>query len=209
MNWERIRSHYAQLIADARRAGVTQESVAKAGDLPGQNAISKLLANHNLGPSVETFVKAVKGLGMDVSVFFAEIEHGTAAPPVVEKPLIERIRDLELALEAIAIASSSSSQPSTVSSSPASAEPPPSAAHGRLHGVNSLSGSHFHNHISTLGRLDIEEFQAFVKAQFEMLARKLERRDDDLAEHDAANGKLHSATPAPRTGPRRRARKIA
>lgn len=74
MNWERIRRHYAARLADARRQGVTQQAVAIAGQLSGQNAISKLLANRNLGPSVETFVKAVIGLGVDVSDFFAEIE---------------------------------------------------------------------------------------------------------------------------------------
>jgi transcriptional regulator with XRE-family HTH domain len=74
MNWDRIRRHYAARLADARRQGLTQQAVATAGQLAGQNAISKLIANRNLGPSVETFVKAVLGLGIDVSEFFAEIE---------------------------------------------------------------------------------------------------------------------------------------
>ena len=74
MDWEQIRRHYAARLADARRRGLTQQAVATAGKLPRQNAISKLLANDNLGPSVETFVKAVAGLGLTVSEFFAEIE---------------------------------------------------------------------------------------------------------------------------------------
>jgi transcriptional regulator with XRE-family HTH domain len=74
MHWDLIRRHYAARLATAQRQGVTQQAVATAGQLSGQNAISKLLANHNLGPSVETFVKAVTGLGLDVSAFFAEIE---------------------------------------------------------------------------------------------------------------------------------------
>jgi transcriptional regulator with XRE-family HTH domain len=74
MDWNLIRRHYAARLAKARHSGLTQQAVATAGQLPGQNAISKLLANHNLGPSVETFVKAVAGLGVDVSAFFAEIE---------------------------------------------------------------------------------------------------------------------------------------
>jgi transcriptional regulator with XRE-family HTH domain len=77
MNWERIRRHYAARLAEARRHGVTQQAIATSGQLAGQNAISKLIANRNLGPSVDTFVKAVLGLGVDLSEFFAEIEqHG-------------------------------------------------------------------------------------------------------------------------------------
>jgi transcriptional regulator with XRE-family HTH domain len=81
VDWEQIRRHYAARLADARRRGFTQKAVATAGKLSGQNAISKLLANENLGPSVETFVKAVTGLGLTVSEFFAEIERGESVNP--------------------------------------------------------------------------------------------------------------------------------
>lgn len=78
VNWRHIRRHYAARLDEAKRRGLTQQAVASAGQLTGQNAISKLLANDNLGPSVETFVKAVAGLGLEVSTFFAEIEQEQA-----------------------------------------------------------------------------------------------------------------------------------
>jgi transcriptional regulator with XRE-family HTH domain len=74
LDWARIRTHYAAHVSAARKAGQTQQMIARAGGLSGQNAISKLLRNHNQGPSVETFVKAVQGLGLDLSVFFQEME---------------------------------------------------------------------------------------------------------------------------------------
>lgn len=48
----------------------------KQNQIPGskQGMVSKLETNHNLGPAVGTFVKAVEGLGIPVSSFFAQIE---------------------------------------------------------------------------------------------------------------------------------------
>lgn len=79
-NWKVIREHYEQRLAVSPR---TQADVAHAGGFKGgeksQNAISKLLRNHKLGPTVETFLKAVNGLGMTPSQFFAELERDS--PP--------------------------------------------------------------------------------------------------------------------------------
>src|SRR5262245_7640296 len=72
--WQVIRDRYIVLLHAAKRAGIRQEDIAARGGLHGQNAISKLVANDNLGPSVETFVRAVEGLGKPVSIFFAELE---------------------------------------------------------------------------------------------------------------------------------------
>jgi transcriptional regulator with XRE-family HTH domain len=74
MDWKRIRAHYERAFRAARRRGLTQAKVAEAGGLKGQNVVSKLLANESKGPQVETFVKAVHGLGMPVSLFFAQLE---------------------------------------------------------------------------------------------------------------------------------------
>jgi hypothetical protein len=71
MKWRRIRDHYAQLF---KIADLTQDEVAKAGALSGQNAISRLLANEKLGPAVETFINAILGLGITPSQFFATLE---------------------------------------------------------------------------------------------------------------------------------------
>lgn len=76
MTWESIRAHYAQRFA---ALGATQETVAKAGALSRQNAISKMLKNHHRGPTVQTFIRAIYGLGITPAAFFADLE--AAAPP--------------------------------------------------------------------------------------------------------------------------------
>ena len=70
MDWPQIRSRFISLRT-AR--GLTQQDVAEAGEIP-QGAVSKIESNTNQGPSVETFVKAVAGLGVTVSEFFLQIE---------------------------------------------------------------------------------------------------------------------------------------
>jgi transcriptional regulator with XRE-family HTH domain len=66
--------HYAARLAAARKQGLTQREIATAGGLTGQNAISKLLSNDNQGPTVDTFVRAVQGLGLTLAGFFEEME---------------------------------------------------------------------------------------------------------------------------------------
>jgi transcriptional regulator with XRE-family HTH domain len=96
MKWVNIRSHFAaSFAAYQRETGATQQSVGIAGGV-AQNAVSKLLANDRKGPSVETFVGAIEGLGMSVSAFFAELE--APAPPVVDDEyarVVERLAGLE------------------------------------------------------------------------------------------------------------------
>jgi transcriptional regulator with XRE-family HTH domain len=89
MTWEEIRARYAALLV---ASGATQHAVAAAGGLSGQNAISKLVANTKRGPSVETFIRAVQGLGIPLSTFFAALEtpapdpRASAPPPLGRSP---------------------------------------------------------------------------------------------------------------------------
>jgi transcriptional regulator with XRE-family HTH domain len=66
MDWPTIRNHYIALL---RKSGDTQTAVARRGGLSGQNAISKLLANNHRGLTLETFAKAVDGLGLSLAEF--------------------------------------------------------------------------------------------------------------------------------------------
>jgi transcriptional regulator with XRE-family HTH domain len=72
MEWKQIRAHYLRAFS---ASGKSQVAVAEAGGV-GQNDISRLLNSEDssLGPQVLTFVKALAGLGIKMSVFFAEIE---------------------------------------------------------------------------------------------------------------------------------------
>jgi transcriptional regulator with XRE-family HTH domain len=74
MEWKALRAHYERLFQQKRRSGDTQQSIANRGGIR-QNDISRLLSQTDgLGPRVETFTKAIEGLGVPVSQFFAEIE---------------------------------------------------------------------------------------------------------------------------------------
>lgn len=91
-----IRTHYTTLYEGKRREGVTQRQIADRGGLSGPNPISKLLANEFLGPSVETFVRAVHGLGYDIAGFFATMDRGAALPSPPSGPFEhERIANVE------------------------------------------------------------------------------------------------------------------
>jgi transcriptional regulator with XRE-family HTH domain len=69
--WTAIRTHYATLL---RASGLSQQEVARRGGLPRNNGISRLLANTKRGPSVDTLMKAVAGLGLSLEEFFAGVE---------------------------------------------------------------------------------------------------------------------------------------
>jgi len=77
--WKAVRGMFARYMEAAKARGETQKTVATKGGMYGQNAISKLLDNDNQGPAVETFLKAIKGLGLTPSEFFAELERDS--PP--------------------------------------------------------------------------------------------------------------------------------
>jgi transcriptional regulator with XRE-family HTH domain len=188
MDWERIRAHYERYF---EASGRTQQEVADAGQLPEQSAIQKLLANRKRGPSVETFVKAIRGLGLDVSTFFAELEaqppqihREPSSPQAIALSIHDRLRHLEHMLAASAAA----------------------AAHGRSHELSSISNPSSVVHIAT--QID-ECFKQLVTARFETFRVELERS----ADHVAASVDAHRGVdpPVPRAGARdrRRIRKSA
>lgn len=84
VEWTDIRAHYEKLFQEAKKRGETQESVAARGGLR-QNKISRLRTIEKLGPQVETFARAVEGLGLTVSSFFAQIERDSLGQSVHEK----------------------------------------------------------------------------------------------------------------------------
>lgn len=79
VEWKVIRAAFIR--ARGRRK---QEEIAQAGGLY-QSAISKLESNDKLGPAVEVFIKAIEGLGMRPSQFFAELER-SPNPPLKGEP---------------------------------------------------------------------------------------------------------------------------
>ena len=82
MEWERVRAHYERAF---EASGLTQAEVARRGGFRrgpnAQNAISKLLANRNKGPSVATLLGAIEGLGLSPVQFFNQIENDEPAMP--------------------------------------------------------------------------------------------------------------------------------
>lgn len=149
LTWFQIRDHYAALFAQLRQRGTTQEHVAEAGGLSGQNAISKLLTNDKLGPKVETFVKAIQGLGLSVSAFFAMLERGEVSPSLEPSPLMARLEALEHAVEALRAARAAE---------PAAS--PSASMFGRSYESHSVSPppGHVVTHISTGSHADRELF---------------------------------------------------
>jgi transcriptional regulator with XRE-family HTH domain len=91
MTWSQIRTQYERAFRVARGRGETQTTIALRGGLlsprtgrPQQNQISKILSSRSKGPSVETFVRAVEGLGVSVSAFFAAVETGEAEAILIQ-----------------------------------------------------------------------------------------------------------------------------
>jgi transcriptional regulator with XRE-family HTH domain len=68
MTWRELRSAFIRA-----RGKRTQTAIAKECGLR-PNAISKLEANLKQGPTAETFIQALEGLGRPVSEFFLQIE---------------------------------------------------------------------------------------------------------------------------------------
>src|SRR5215831_2904401 len=76
MDWADIRAHYTRLY---EALGQTQEAVAARSGGIVQNDVSRLLRNRHRGPSVQTFVRAVEGMGLTLGAFFAELDAAAAA----------------------------------------------------------------------------------------------------------------------------------
>ncbi len=77
MEWKHLHAYFVRTFEAVRRGGVTQTKIARAGGT-SQNQISKILKmvpeKSPLGPSVTSFVRAVEGMGIPASTFFAEFE---------------------------------------------------------------------------------------------------------------------------------------
>lgn len=191
MRWTEIRAHLAALHAQAQSAGVTQKAIAQRGGIAGQNTVSRVLSNENLGPSVEIFVRALEGLGKSVSEFFAELEQQQsplAGEPAAaaDRAMTDRVQRLERTLEAFGLFSASLLSPP-----------------GRLaNGCASLSpGVVNHNHIETL---DLQRVDAIVKASTESILAKLARLDAQVAELGGEDGDVPARKSAARGGHRHR-----
>lgn len=98
MEWERVRAHYVRVFQESGR---TQQEVATAAGLE-QGVLSKLMANRREGPRAETLLRAIAGLGLLPSMFFAQLDD--AAPPVSPRHAddedVARLRRVGLALRA-------------------------------------------------------------------------------------------------------------
>jgi transcriptional regulator with XRE-family HTH domain len=70
VEWAQIREHFRQ---ERKRRNLKQEWVAKIGRLD-QSIISKIESDATYTPQLESFIKAIYGLGMTVVEFFAPLE---------------------------------------------------------------------------------------------------------------------------------------
>jgi transcriptional regulator with XRE-family HTH domain len=177
----------------AKTEGLTQAMVAEAGGLPGQNAISRLVSNHKMGPSVETFTRAVQGLGIRVSQFFAELEYIddlAAAKDALEHGRIEVGVDLKKSDKTVFVAVNTKDQS------------PPRRARGyrqRLDDLEQALGTQDDRAISNAQRI----------AHLADLTAQLDRRFADLAASVAAHRNTDPAAPRHRPTPRKRVRRSA
>jgi len=169
ITWKRINRHLARVITDARRRGVTQERIAENGGLQ-QNAISKMLANQNRGPSVETFVRAVRGCGMSLQEFFARLEQSEPAPRAPEPGAtfvgsLAILREQEAQRRAEADRALDGSRPAPYSTGfdePVAASDGAPPEPGSEHGPSFASAAASH-------------IEALVKAEITAIAARLER----------------------------------
>lgn len=86
VEWKEIRSAFIRARGKRR-----QHAIAAAAGL-AQGDISKIENNDLLGPTVGTFIKAVEGLGLKPSEFFASLESGRAELDADTKPSAAHVR---------------------------------------------------------------------------------------------------------------------
>lgn len=83
-----MRAHYRREFQEASKRGVTQDAVAKRGGLikpdgvPNNGQISKILAYDDYTPHLDTFLKAVQGLGMTLLEFLTRMNQRLERTPV-------------------------------------------------------------------------------------------------------------------------------
>jgi transcriptional regulator with XRE-family HTH domain len=83
MDWSDVRMHYYRLFT---ASGLTQTQVANAAGF-NQSTLQKLLSNDKQGPAATTLLKAIRGLGMLPSEFFASLEHALVGADAASGPL--------------------------------------------------------------------------------------------------------------------------
>jgi transcriptional regulator with XRE-family HTH domain len=213
MNWHTIRAHYATLYAQAQAGGMTQKAIAERGGIAGQNTVSRLLSNDNLGPSVQIFCNAVEGLGKSVAEFFLGIEQGAAMLPpaaATERSLTDRVQSLEQRVEALSLSLSSLLSASSLSaaassglasSGPGAQVPPGNREGGASHGSAAVSqGVINYNHIATF---ELSQFEAKVQSRIDEIGTTLARLDARMAKLSGRHGNSVATKPAVRGAHRR------
>lgn len=73
VDWPDIRKHF---VAERKRLGLTQEQIEKRGKV-AQSRLSQIESDPAYTPTIDTFIRAVTGLGITVSSFFLQIERQT------------------------------------------------------------------------------------------------------------------------------------
>ena len=104
MTWLQIRAHFKRVMKERQ---LNQTQIARRGGWSNNSAISKLLVNDNLGPEVQTFARAVDGLGMSLSEFFVSLEQEfvppqtstTQRPSAIDQKALELSRAIQLAIQ--------------------------------------------------------------------------------------------------------------
>lgn len=71
MDWASIRTFYLQCVHERQ---LTQTTIVARGGLSSQSVLSRMLKNEKHGPTIDVFVAAVQGLGMEVNQFFLELK---------------------------------------------------------------------------------------------------------------------------------------
>jgi transcriptional regulator with XRE-family HTH domain len=192
MDWSEIRAQYALLV---ERSGLTQHAIAERGGLKGQGTISKLLTNHHLGPSVETFVRAVIGTGSEVSAFFAALERGAGGATPRERTehaALARLHELEMACETLAALLLSWSNAVASEATAASPATPDGGAHGDQ--ASSTEGDR-----STTPRAarDLRRVEAIVQASTARILADIALLEQRLGPDAGGSGGVPTGAPKP------------
>jgi transcriptional regulator with XRE-family HTH domain len=190
MDWSEIRAQYATLV---ERSGLTQQAIAERGGLKGQGTISKLLANRHLGPSVETFVRAVIGTGSEVSAFFAALERGVgmAAGERSEHSALARLHELEMACETLAallLSWSSAAESEARATATSSATPDGGAHEASTEGDRSPTPR---------AALDLRRVEAIVQASTARILADIALFEQRVVTNAGGSGGLPTGAPKP------------
>ena len=91
--WPELRAHYRREFLEAKKRGEKQTTVAKRagffkpGGQPNNGQISKILNDQDYTPQLDTFLKAVQGLGMTMREFLTRMHQRLEQMPVTGQGL--------------------------------------------------------------------------------------------------------------------------